>query len=676
MKPINFTIIKLTIGFIVGIIIGYLKPCSINTAIILVVCLIIALLISKLFLNKSSKTIYFGVIAYCTIIFIGILTVSVHNEKEYSNHYTHFLNNKQTNTLITFRINKVLKSNLYYNKYIIDILFINSQNASGKSILNIKKDTLNSTLKIDDIVTVSSLFKTIKKTLNPQQFNYKAYLKKHYIYHQITSNNSSLYKHKKKTHSLFGHVEKLRKHIENQLKNYHFMPDELSIVNAMILGQRQNINPVIYDNYTKAGAIHILAVSGLHIGIILMLITPFAQLLDYFKHNSILKILFTLGVLWSFAIIAGLSPSVTRATTMFSIITIGMHIKRPVNTYNSIAISVFVLLLFKPLFLFDLGFQLSYVAVISIISIQPILQKLWNPKWIVLKKLWQVLTVSVSAQLGVLPLSLFYFHQFPGLFFLSNLVIIPCLGFIIGLGILVILLAILNSLPEFIANFYASLINLLNQFIKWIAQQNEFIFIDIPFNTIQLITSYLLIIALTKVCRQLNYNRLLFLLIAIVLFQSNFIEHKLHLKSNEFIIFHKNKTTVIAKKKNRFLAFYSNSDVSKIKRSFRNYTIAHRINKITKSSLDPIFKIKNRYLLVIDSTGVYNVKQFCPDYILLTNTPKINLNRIIDSIKPLTIIADGSNHKSQILKWKKSCKEKKIPFHYTGEKGAFILKCN
>ena len=152
---------------------------------------------------------------------------------------------------------------------------------------------------------------------------------------------------------------------------------------------------------------------------------------------------------------AGLSPSVTRAVTMFSIVTCAQFLKRPTNIYNTISISIFLMLLVKPIYLFDVGFQMSYLAVLAIVSVQPMLYKLWKTPNLVIDKFWQILTVTIAAQLGVAPLGLFYFHQFPGLFFISNLVIIPVLGIILGLGIFVIFLALLDSLPEVIAEVFS-----------------------------------------------------------------------------------------------------------------------------------------------------------------------------------------------------------------------------
>ena len=355
--------------------------------------------------------------------------------------------------------------------------------------------------------------------LNPNQFNYKAYLKKQYIYHQIFSENNSLFYLSKDTHTLDGYASTVRNNIYNTLKTHHFKPDELSIINALILGQRQEISKAVYSNYINAGAVHILAVSGLHVGILLLILSAFLKPIEHFKHGKYLKVLLLLLLLWSYAFLAGASASIIRASTMFSIVAIGMHLKRPTNIYNTLAISIFFILLFKPLFLFDIGFQLSYLAVIAIVSIQPLLYKLWKPKLWLLDKIWQAFTVTIAAQFGVIPISLFYFHQFPGLFWLSNIVVIPLLGVILTSGIIVIILAVLNVLPQFLADCYGNVISLMNTFFAWIANQKQFIIRDISFNLLYVLASYFIIIALVRFYKNRNHTALKLLLIAVISLQ-------------------------------------------------------------------------------------------------------------------------------------------------------------
>ena len=506
------------------------------------------------------------------------------------------------------------------------------------------------------------------------QTQYKSYLQKKHIYHQLYITNTQLLKISTQKHTLFGYASQLRERINKNLKQSNFKEDELAIINALLLGQRQDISKDIYDSYSQAGVIHILAVSGLHVGIILLLLHFLFKPIERFKHGKVIKILLIVVLLWSFAIIAGLSASVTRAVTMFSIVAIGMNLKRPTNIYNTLAISMFVILLFKPLFLLDVGFQLSYLAVFAIVTIQPILYKLWKPKLKIIDYFWQIFTVTLAAQFGVIPVSLYYFHQFPGLFFISNLVIIPFLGFILGFGILVIILSLLNTLPSLLANLYENIISLMNNFVGWISQQEQFLFKNIPFGIVEVIVAYILIVAAVNIYKKQNYISVLLFLISILFVQSTFMYNKYQATTNEFIVFHKNRYSIIGMKQNNKLKIHHNLDMVSLENNsiITNFRVGERIVETKTDSLQSIYLLNNKTLLVVDSLGIYNVKYFKPHIILLRNSPKINLKRLIDSLQPELIISDGSNFKSYQERWSKTCEAKKIPFHQTGKKGAFV----
>lgn len=678
MRLLNFTIIKLTAFLIIGIIIGYFFLDTFKLAVVLTLILLIPFIVLQLLTRKPIKRfIWQGVLTYLLFISLGILSVSTHNQKNFKNHYSNIISG-QNDTLIsaTLRIREVLKPGNYYDKYVVDILGVNDKVAQGKSLLNIKKDSSFSALKVDEVFIAPVSFKELINPLNPYQFDYKNYLKKQYIYHQIFTTKNNLYRLDPERTTIFGIADQIRNHINSKLDNYGFKPAELAIINALLMGQRQDITKEIYSDYANAGAIHILAVSGLHVGIILLILTVILKPIEQFKNGRIIKMLLIISFLWCFAIIAGLSASVTRAVTMFSIVTMALNLKRPTNIYNTLAISMLIILLVKPLFLFDVGFQLSYLAVIAIVAIDPLLYKLWQPKLWLTDKLWHTLTITISAQFGIIPVSLYYFHQFPSLFFVSNLVIIPFLGIILGLGLLVIFTAVIGILPQFLADLYGDIIRNMNQFVGWVSDQDSFLFRDISFNIFYVITSYLLIFSFIRLIIKRNFNRLLLFLISILLVQTSVIGTKYMQPKNEFIIFHKSRYTLIGNTSNNQLEISHNLDslaelsANKI---IQNYTIGRHVHKTEKISIKPLYILKDKKLLIVDSLGIYNVQSFNPEYILLRESPQINLNRLIDSLNPTQIIADGSNYKSYVEHWRLICAKRKIPFHNTSKKGAFIL---
>lgn len=675
MKVFNFTIIKLAIGLIIGILLGFYCTISWKISLCFSAISLLLLFISYIIAKKQfNKTIWFGLLAYITTISVGVLCVNFHNQQHFKNHYTKYIDlNSESTKSVTFKINELLKPSSYNHKYIVDVLKIEDSNASGKLLLNIPRDTTETTFNVDDVFIANTKINLINSSKNPDQFNYKAYLERQYIYNQLYISSSEIFKVETKNRTLFGYANWFRNRINLELKNYNFKPNELAIINALVLGQRQNLSKEVQTNYTNAGAIHILAVSGLHIGIVLLLLNFVLKPIEHIKKGKFIKLVLILFLLWSYAVIAGASASIIRATTMFSIVAIGMHVKRASNIYNTLAISIFFILLFKPLFIFDVGFQLSYLAVFAIVAIQPLLYNVFSFRFWIVDKLWQIFTVTLAAQFGVIPISLFYFHQFPGLFWLSNLVVIPFIGLILAFGILIITLALLKMLPQFLADFFGVIISLMNSFFKWIANQNQFLIQNISFDFVNLIASYLLIITLTVFYIKRDFKTLRNTLIAILIIQASFIYTNYSHSNNSFVIMNKSRHTLITDKKNKSLKIYHNTDSLSNNKMIANYKTSNHIKYTIEDSIKSLYVVNNKKILVIDSLGIYNVKTIKPDYVLLINSPRINLKRVIDSLQPTQIIADASNYKTYVKRWDSTCIKQKIPFHYTSKKGAFII---
>ncbi|NNC45436.1 MAG: ComEC/Rec2 family competence protein, partial [Winogradskyella sp.] len=510
--------------------------------------------------------------------------------------------------------------------------------------------------------------------LNPFQFNYAEYLSNKYIYGQVMLNENNYFKLPHQTNSILGLADTIRTTINNRLLSSGINGDPLAIINALLLGQRQDIDDTIYNNYVNAGVIHILAVSGLHVGLLLIILNYLFKPLLYFKHGKIIKLVLLILFLWSFAVIAGLSASVTRAVAMFSIVTIAYFYRRATNIYNTLAISAFFILLIKPSFLFEVGFQLSYLAVIAIVSIQPLIYRLWRPKKKLLDRLWQIFTVTLAAQFGVVPISLYYFHQFPGLFFVSNLVIIPLLGIILGLGLFVILLALLNILHPIIALVFSSIINYLNNFISWIASFETFLLQDLSFGLLQMVSAYVVIIAFTYFAKTKSFRGAIASLFCVVFLQSASMYYKIANSNDELVIFNKSRSSLLLSKQNDRVTLYSDFDDTIVERlkPVKDYMVGRYVSASEAKPLKNVYTINSKVVLVVDSMGIYNTESFKPDFVLLRNSPKINIYRLLTELNPELVIADASNYRTYVQRWKATCTKQKVPFHYTYEKGAFI----
>ncbi len=610
-----------------------------------------------------------------TVVAIGVLSTHFHDHKTFKRHYTNvFPIESDSIYSMQFRIHQTLKPSAYHNKSMVELIAINNKIVCGKVLLNTSKDSIAFQPEIDAIYYTSAKFQPINKPLNPFQFDYSRYLERKYVYHQLVLNPKELLLVDSTKQTLSGIASIFRESVNKGLVKHDLKPETKSIINALLLGQRQDISEELYTSYAQAGAIHILAISGLHIGIILLLLNSFLRPLAYLKRGNIYKMFLIVLLLWTYALIAGMTASIVRAVSMFTVFAISMNLKRPTNTYNSLAISMFVILLIRPNFIFDVGFQLSYLAVLSIITIMPMLSNWWTPKNVILNFIWRTLSVTLAAQIGVFPLSLYYFNQFPGLFFVSNLVIIPFLGIILGVGLVIILLAAFDVLPEWIIQSYALIIDLLNTFINWVAQQESFLFQNVPFSLGHVFCCYMLIIAVLLYFKRQRFRELVFVLSTIILFQLFIHYYKYDQNQSELIIFHKSKYTIIAERHYTSLNVYHNISTPITEQtSVLDYQIGVGIKKMRTDSLKSIFDITGKQLLLVDSLGIYNTRSFKPEYVLLTGSPKLNLERLIDSLQPTLIIADGSNYYSYQERWKTTCEAKKIPFHQTSEKGALII---
>ncbi len=670
MHLLRFIPIKLTIVLIMGILVGHYLDLGIQLPIILTAISFCSL--SYLFIKKTPRnSISFGLTALLATLCIGILSISLWKPKNQNNHYTHL--NLDKSLTWKFKIREVLKSSTFSDRYIANALSTDEINTKGKILLSFTTDSTTKKLRVDDELLVFGKLSEISTPLNPHQFDYKNYLEGLGIYHQLRLYETNHFLDKNKSTTIYGIAASIRTQIIEKLKQVDFDSEQLGIIQAILLGQRNDISEATYNNYKNAGAVHILALSGLHIGILLLLLQFLLSPLERLAKGKTIKLVIIVILLWSFALLAGLSASIIRAVTMFSFVAYAIYLNRPSNTFNILALSMFfILLVINPMLLFQAGFQMSYAAVFSIVWLYPLLQKLWFPKNWIINKVWQLLSVSIAAQLGVLPISLFYFHQFPGLFFISNLLVVPFLGLILGMGILVIAIALCNSLPSFLANLYNSLIGLMNEVIAWVAQQEAFVFRNISFDIIQLVLSYFIIIAFITVFTKATFKRVTVFLVGIIGFQiwlffvgysANRKEILLaaHQTKNSILIYQTgNSSTIIAK------------DSITTKRIITDYTIAERVKNIDYSKIKNSYTFKKATLLVVDSLGIYSKQN--TDYLLLTQSPKINLERLIDSINPKQIIADGSNYHSYIDRWRKTCLKRKLPFHYTGEKGAYYFE--
>ena len=678
MRFINFLVVKLAVSFAAGIILGYFSSFSFSF-ILKLLCfqLLLLLVVRHRERNTLRPGVLFGIIVYGTFFTLGLANYQLRQPENSNRHYTKFLDGLNPE-VIQLKITRVLKSNSHFNKFFAEVVQYDHEPTQGKILVSIPKDSVSPILLVDDLLLAYGKLENLKGPLNPYQFDYQQYLKHQEVHHQLRLSRDKILSVKKGATTPVGLSNGLRGFLIKKLSEQPIGDQEQSIIQALLLGERSAIEKDLYSQYAAAGALHILAVSGLHVGILFIVLSRLFSPLERFKKGKSLKIVSIVLLLWCFALLAGLSASVVRAVTMFSLFAVANSLRRPSNGFNTLFLSFLILLIANPDWLFHVGFQFSYLAVFFILWVQPKLYELYIPKYFLDKQLWSIFTVTLAAQLGIAPLSIFYFHQFPGLFFLSNLVILPFLGIILTGGILVIILSAMDVLPASIAIIYNELIRKLNDFITWVAQQEAFLFKDISFSAGRMLANYLIIIALTlllfqKQSIQKKTKQLKAVLVSLLVLMTVILWENKTGSGEEFIVFHVSRNSVIGHRLGSRLRLLENDSVSFANRfPVKDYHIGNRASVTTSESIPDVFSIKGKTFLRIDNLAVFPSEEI--DIVLITQSPKIHLARIIDSLKPKTIIADGSNYPWDVERWRKTCVNRNQDFYYTGTKGAFVLK--
>ncbi|MCV9931513.1 ComEC family competence protein [Flavobacterium sp. LS1R47] len=674
MKVLEFPLARITISFMIGILLAYCLSLSITfTYISLFASILLFCSCYYYSIHKPKRVTYFGIATYLLACCIGITTQTLHTESFQKSNYTNYDNIYDKQHLIDFIISAKLKSNNYSDRYIATINQIDQKPASGKIALNIKKDSTKLNLEIGNCIRVKGELSKNSSPKNPNQFDYSKYLNKKHIYAQLYIQKNEITISPTIEKSIWYYAARMRTKIVKNLEKNGFNKTEMNVALALILGQQQDILPEIIKDYQYAGVTHILSVSGLHVGYILIFMTYILKPIPNTKKGSLIKLIILIISLFAFAVISGFSPSVLRAVVMFSFIAVGIHLRRSLNIYHTLLVSILFLLLFEPAFIFNVGFQLSYLALFFIIWFQPILKKIWAPKNKFATAIWNALTVSFAAQIGTLPICLYYFHQFPGLFFVANIVIIPFLSVIMILGIVVMILAAFDSAPMLLVQLLEKSIFYLNKIINSIASFESFIIRDISFNTFLLISSYLLIISGIIWSKKPTFTMLSITLSSIILLQITFIMNRKNTETqNEWIVYNVTKNSQITERTGNSVTLFATDTTSNNNYSLTSYLVGNFGNLKNKEKLKNVAYFNGYKILIIDNTGIYP-KKIKPDILIITQSPKMNFERVLKTIQPKMVIADGTNYKSIQQYWKKTCINEKIPFHFTNEKGFYKL---
>ncbi len=435
-----FPFVRYSLALILGILLSSRLSIVWENPFLSFLILIIPVLFTAFFFRKKSPVLLrtlSGFFTLALIVYLGGYLAVLNDDRIHSDHYQN-IDSKVLAFSGTISSDHYEREN--YFRYDFDLENIlteeGKKTVNGKIFLYLKKDSAMSPVPYGAQLYIQGNYFGISGPKNPDEFNYQQYLAHKNIYAQafVETGEWEIVGHAS-SNFLMSLAYWVRTRSSEMISAFIPGAQESAVINALLIGVKDYLDTEIREAYSAAGAMHVLAVSGLHVGIVYLLITIVFGSLKKIGWGRVCFVLISLAVIWCYALITGFSPSVMRASTMFSVIILGESSKRKSNIYNSLGLAAFILLLYNPYFVYEVGFQLSFVAVLGIVMFQPPIYRLVDSPNKFLDYLWAIVSVSIAAQLATFPLSLYYFNQFPTYFLLSNILIIPASMVMLSTGL-------------------------------------------------------------------------------------------------------------------------------------------------------------------------------------------------------------------------------------------------
>ncbi len=553
--------------------------------------------------------------------------------------------------------------------------------ATGKAILYIAKDSTSATMVSGHRLLLETLFIKPDGAVNPDAFDYATYLERQEIgaTAYIPSGRCEIYGQNTNL-SLSRLAENAQEKLMNIYRSFGIDGDEFAVLAALTLGSKDALHPELRQNYTTSGGMHILAVSGLHVGIIYFVIAFLLRFMDKTPRMKILRALLIIIFLWVYAFVTGLPSSVIRATLMFSLVAIGSGLERRAQIYNTISAAAFFMLLFNPDFLFEVGFQLSFSAVVSIVYFQPKIAG-----WVAitnkpLKWAWNLTSVSLAAQIGTAPFSVYYFHQFPNYFLITNFVAIPFATLIIYTAIVLFVVSGIPYVSAIVAFVLHSLLRGLNISIEAI-QALPFSLTVTSINFLQVAAIFGFIILFSVYLANKKFVPLLVSLAFLLVWSGINLQKNINKRDfKRFLVFSDNSATHVGFIRNGKSYFFS-TDMDACKRVSGNFLLNNKIDSIINIENSPWFNdgfavFEGKKILVLTDDRFYRKTTDNPlevDYLIIGNKIKPRIDDILNCITPAQIIIDRTISEWYTRHIKETCSERNIPVYAVAQNGAFQL---
>lgn len=689
MKWIPYAMVRVMAFFAAGVLLGIYFQNSIPLPVASTLFAILMLIYGLgyiLWRKRHVIKMFSGVAGLLCIFLGGYINLHDHTESKMSNHLLQ-LHKPVAYYLATLNTAPEERAKTWRMQAEVKFVKLDSgwQEASGKVLLYLSKKSEVQHLQYGDVVMVKGAPVELGPPANPYEFDFKRFLSFKNIFHQqFVRGNQVRVITSGEARGFLYYSQVARDWATDKLKSVVEGAQEQAIALALVLGVTDGLDNDLQNAYAASGAMHVLAVSGLHVGIIYWMILLLLKPIRIFSWSGWPIALISLVCLWSYAFITGLSPSVLRAVTMFSFIAVAKPFSRSTNIYNTLAASAFILLLYNPYLIMSVGFQLSYLAVLGIVYLQRPLYYLWEPQNRFIDWCWSITCVSIAAQIATFALGLLYFHQFPVYFLFSNLFVIPGSFVVLVLGIAVLALS-------FIPAAAAGLGWLLEWSIR-ILNAGVFAVEDLPFSLINgvYITTFqcwLLMGMIAAFIFLFEFRKFHWMLAAaalvLVFAGIQWQQYYQEIDRSRLVVYRVSGHGAMEWIHHGQSFFYADSlliqDEERMRFHIRPNRIGNGISVVTVNDPPRVREFKHFRYFDFDGVTVLWINQsktelpngMVADYLLIGNNGVKSLAQVVDHVKFRKIILDSSNSGWFEQRLLREAAEKNIPVHSVLKQGAF-----
>ena len=562
-------------------------------------------------------------------------------------------------------------------------------------LVYLKKDSASRALMVGDAILFKARLEDIEASGNPYEFDFKKYMSNQGIRFSCYLNRQS-WKHlaSSKLWAPQMWAYQLSNKLESIFTRLGLTGQEYGVASALILGDKSGLDNEIKQAYVASGTMHILAVSGMHVALLYWVLNLILSFLDRNVYGKYIKLVILLLTVWFYALITGMGGSILRASAMITFVIIGQALDRKINIFNSLAASAFLLLLINPYILVDAGFQLSYIAVISIVIFHPMIYR-----WIVIKnwlgdQLWSLTAVTLAAQVITTPVTLYYFHQFPNLFLLSNLIMIPLSTLIMYFAMVLIVCSYWNWLGVYMGKVFNFLVWLLNKVVLTIEGLPCALTEGIYITWFEVCFLYILICVFTLyLIKKQAIHLISGLIVIFLLLLVGFVRDLSSCKARQVIVYKEMNNTVIQFRNGNYSTWLVGEENERIKGYVeRSRDAMHCENNqvllldsvIRKSKLKGLcfnsglwmrgnfLQFGTKKIVVSDGAEIYGKAQLLigVDYLMIRNNPSFQTFR---NFKTPYVIVDASNAKYKAKKLEKMFSESHVSVVNMANSGALTI---